>query len=220
VGCFSPFVVYNRWDNVQPFPCTFPHSPVLVVVGVCPASTSFSHSSSVFLYCVLCSNLAALPSLPWRGPYSLHDLDSVTVAQAMALRPMQRILRQEPEFRSTAMPVDSPPRTQPAPSPSRSLIQQIERRRADGEASQAHRETPQRVSQSEKHHHNEITPVCQQLQAVATFQTQRAQVTCETLLFQKIVIVQSLVLDLIPLCRSYLCKMNRITFLQFYRTLM
>jgi len=65
----------------------------------------------------------------------------------MALRPIQRILQHETEFSSTAMPVESPPRTQLATSPSRSLLQQIERRRADCEAAEAHRETPQRVLQ-------------------------------------------------------------------------
>jgi len=95
----------------------------------------------------------------------------------MAIRPIQRILQHEPEISSTAMPVDSPPRKQPAPSPSRSLLHQIERRLADCEAAQAHRETPQRGSQLEQRLHHEIAALCQQLQAVATLQMQQAQVT-------------------------------------------
>ena len=71
----------------------------------------------------------------------------------------------------------SPPRTQPATSPSRWFLQQIECRPADFEAARAHRETPQRVSQLEHRLPNEIAALCQQLQAVATFQTQEAQVT-------------------------------------------
>jgi len=157
-------------------PFSLEHPSVSVVVGVCPPSPC-PPSCALFLCCVLCSNLALSPSSPWRGPYSLHDLDSVTVAQAMALRHLQRNLQKEPEFSSTAMPVDSPPRTQPAPSPSRSLLQQIERRLADCEAAQAHRETPQRVSQLEHRLQNEIAALCLPLQAVATLQTQQAQVT-------------------------------------------
>ena len=125
------------------FPCP---PPVLVVVGVCPPSP-YTHSSMVFRYGVLRSNLAALTSHPWRGPYSIHDLDSVTVSPAMALRTIYH----DPEFGSTSMPRDCPPQTQPAPSSSRSLLQNIKRRLADCEAAQA-----QRVSQLEHRIHNKI----------------------------------------------------------------